>query len=56
MGPKYPADIDELRRLVQEGIDSGQPVDGPLAMKRLLAKLEIASDASKAPVTQASKS
>ncbi len=30
--------IEELRQLVQEGIDSGPPVDGPTAMKRLLAK------------------
>lgn len=36
--PEYPDHIDELRRLVQEGIDSGAPVDGPQAMKTLLAK------------------
>ena len=30
--------IEELRQLVQEGIDSGAPVDGPMAMEALLAK------------------
>jgi len=32
--------VEELRRLVQEGIDSGDPVDGPTTMKRLSAKYE----------------
>ena len=30
--------VEELRQLVQEGIDSGAPVDGPTAMENLLAK------------------
>jgi antitoxin ParD1/3/4 len=29
---------EELRRLVQEGLDSGPTVDGPSAMMELLAK------------------
>jgi antitoxin ParD1/3/4 len=36
--------LDELRRLVQEGIDSGTSIGGPTAMKRLLAKYETSSD------------
>ncbi len=32
--------VEELRRLVQEGIDSGDPVDGPTTMKQLSAKYE----------------
>jgi antitoxin ParD1/3/4 len=32
--------IEELRQLAQEGIDSGVPVDGPTAMKQLLAKYQ----------------
>ena len=32
--------VEELRQLVQEGIDSGVPVDGPTAMKALLAKYQ----------------
>lgn len=31
--------LDELRALVQEGIDSGPPVDGPAVVERLLAKV-----------------
>jgi antitoxin ParD1/3/4 len=30
--------MEELRQLVQEGIDSGEAVDGPTAMENLLAK------------------
>jgi len=30
--------VEELRVLVQEGIDSGPSIDGPEAMDRLLAK------------------
>ena len=30
--------VEELRQLVQEGIDSGEAVDGPAAMENLLAK------------------
>ncbi len=30
--------LEELRQLVQEGIDSGEAVDGPAAMESLLAK------------------
>jgi antitoxin ParD1/3/4 len=30
--------VEELRQLVQEGIDSGTPVDGPTAMEALLVK------------------
>jgi len=55
MGLQYPDDIDKLRRLVQEGIDSGSPVDGPLAMKHLLAKYEIVTASVKAAVTQTSR-
>jgi len=32
--------IEELRQFLQEGIDSGVPMDGPTAMKQLLAKYE----------------
>lgn len=33
--------IEELRALVQEGIDSGPGEDGPLVMERLLAKYQV---------------
>jgi len=56
MGPQYPDDIDKLRVLVREGIDSGPPVDGPLAMKRLLTKYEIVTASAKVAVTQTTKS
>lgn len=32
--------LEELRQLLQEGVGSGVPVDGPAAMKQLLAKYE----------------
>jgi antitoxin ParD1/3/4 len=32
--------VEELRHLAQEGIDSGAPIDGPTAMKQLLAKYQ----------------
>jgi antitoxin ParD1/3/4 len=40
--------IEELRALVQEGIDSGPARDGPVAMKRLLAKYEARANDAKA--------
>ncbi len=43
--------LDELRRLVREGIDSGTPVDGPSAMKRLLAKYETSGGLEDQPRT-----
>ncbi|WP_378949913.1 type II toxin-antitoxin system ParD family antitoxin [Mesorhizobium sp. ANAO-SY3R2] len=33
--------IEELRALVQEGIDSGPGEEGPLVMERLLAKYQV---------------
>jgi antitoxin ParD1/3/4 len=36
----YGYTVEELRRLVQEGLDSGLAVDGPSAMSELLAKYE----------------
>jgi antitoxin ParD1/3/4 len=33
--------VDELRLLIREGEASGPSVDGPAAMKRLLAKYEV---------------
>ena len=41
--------LDELRQLVREGLESGPPVDGPTAMKRLVAKYETSGGVSKAP-------
>ena len=38
--PDSPDDIKELRRLWQEGIDSGTVVDGPAAMKELWQRVE----------------
>lgn len=32
--------LDELRREIQKGIDSGEPVDGEAVLNRLLAKYE----------------
>jgi len=32
--------IEELRRLIQEGLDSGPAIDGPSAMSELKAKYE----------------
>lgn len=40
--------LEELRQLVQEGIDSGPSKNGPAVMKRLLAKYEAISPGSKA--------
>jgi len=36
--------VEDLRALVQEGIDSGPGEDGPLVMQRLLAKYEAAAN------------
>lgn len=33
--------VEELRALVQEGIDSGPGEDGPLVIERLLAKYQV---------------
>ena len=32
--------LEELRQLVEKGLDSGQAKDGPAVMKRLLAKYQ----------------
>ncbi|MBA3448217.1 MAG: type II toxin-antitoxin system ParD family antitoxin [Pseudaminobacter sp.] len=40
--------IEELRALVQEGIDSGPGEDGPLVMKRLIAKYQDRANVAKA--------
>ena len=36
--------IEELRRLIQEGIDSGPSVEGEPALAQLIAELEAQSD------------
>ena len=43
-----PDEIEELRRLWREGLESGDPVDGPSAMAELRARYEAAAARLKA--------
>jgi antitoxin ParD1/3/4 len=40
--------VEELRTLIQEGIDSGPAADGPAFMENLMAKYEAIANDSKA--------